>query len=62
MALRRARARARAAGVTDRCAFVQADVTAVQADKAQLKGGQKMAPMLAPGEERELFGEAFDLE
>ncbi|MEO3777941.1 class I SAM-dependent methyltransferase [Micromonospora sp. B11E3] len=108
--LRRARARAEAAGVTDRCTFVQADVTAgpipgladsydlicefgmlddtqgeerlavaraihrlsrpggkvllwaFQADKEQLKGGAKMAPMIAPGEERELFGEAFELE
>ncbi|MEO3777939.1 class I SAM-dependent methyltransferase [Micromonospora sp. B11E3] len=33
-----------------------------QGDKTQLKGGQKMAPMIAPGEEKELFGDAFELE
>ncbi|MGB2570901.1 class I SAM-dependent methyltransferase [Micromonospora citrea] len=110
VALRRARARARAAGVTDRCTFIRADLTAgpipgladaydlicdfgalndtegeqrtavaqaihrlsrpggkvllwcFQGDKSQLSGGAKMAPMIAPGEEKELFGDAFDLE
>lgn len=110
VALRRARARARSAGVADRCTFTQADVTAgpipgladsydlicefgmlddtvgeerlavaraihrlsrpggkvllwaFQADKSQLSGSAKLTPMLAPGEEKELFGDAFDLE
>lgn len=110
VALRRARARAVAAGVADRCAFHQADLTAgpvagladhydlvcdfgalndtegtdrqavarlitalcapggtalvwaFQGDKSQLSGPAKIAPMLAPGEEKELFGDAFDIE
>lgn len=110
VALRRARARASAAGVADRCAFTRADITAgpipgtrdrydlicdfgalndtegeqrlavaraihrlsrpggkvllwcFQGDKEQLKGGAKLAPMIAPGEEKELFGDAFDIE
>ncbi|MFC4149879.1 class I SAM-dependent methyltransferase [Micromonospora mangrovi] len=110
VALRRARARAKAAGVADRCTFTEADITAgpipgladsydlicdfgalndtegeqrqavaraihrlsrpggrvllwcFQGDKSALKGGAKMAPMIAPSEEKELFGDAFDLE
>ncbi|HEY0696445.1 MAG TPA: methyltransferase domain-containing protein [Micromonospora sp.] len=110
VALRKARARAQAAGVSDRCQFSQADITAgpipgasdeydlicdfgalndtegeqrlavaraihrlsrpgskvmifcFQGDKTQLSGAAKMAPMIAPGEEKELFGEAFDIE
>ncbi|MFF5173719.1 class I SAM-dependent methyltransferase [Micromonospora sp. NPDC000089] len=110
VALRRARARAAAAGVGDRCTFTEADLGAgpvpgladsydlicdfgalndtegearaavaraihrlsrpggkvliwcFQGDKNELKGGAKMAPMIAPGEEKELFGDAFDLE
>lgn len=110
VALRRARARARSAGVADRCSFSQADITAgpipgasneydlicdfgalddtvgeqrlafaaaihrlarpgalvmifcFQGDKTELSGAAKIAPMIAPGEEKELFGEAFDIE
>ncbi|SCL14692.1 Methyltransferase domain-containing protein [Micromonospora nigra] len=110
VAVRRARARASAAGVADRCTFTEADITAgpipgtrdqydlicdfgalndtegeqrlavaraihrltrpgsavlvwcFQGDKEQLKGGAKMAPMLAPAEEKELFADAFELE
>lgn len=110
VALRRARARAHAAGVAERCAFHQADLTAdavpgtdrqydlvcdfgatddnqgadrrtvaaligritrpggkvlswcFQADKATLPAPARMTPMLAPGEEKELFADLFDIE
>ncbi|MGQ0841977.1 class I SAM-dependent methyltransferase [Actinokineospora sp.] len=110
VAIRQARARAKAAGVGDRCGFHRADLTAAtvpglapgydlvcdfgalndtvgearlavaalitrlckpggrallwafQGDKAELPAAARMAPMIAPGEEKELFGETFDIE
>lgn len=110
VAVKKAKARAQAAGVADRCDFVHADLTAgpvpgaaaqydlvcdfgalndlegearlavagkirdlcrpggkslifcFQGDKEALSGPAKMTPMIAPGEEKELFGDAFDIE
>ncbi len=110
VAVRRGQARARAAGVGERCQFLRADLTAAtvpgladqydlvcdfgalndtvgaqrvavaelirritrpggkvllwcfQADKAELPAPARMTPMIAPGEEKELFAETFDIE
>ncbi|MGA8116121.1 MAG: class I SAM-dependent methyltransferase [Actinocatenispora sp.] len=35
---------------------------AFQADRASLPAPARMTPMIAPGEEKELFGESFDIE
>ncbi|QSB13989.1 methyltransferase domain-containing protein [Natronosporangium hydrolyticum] len=110
VAIRRATARAEAAGVAHRCHFYQADLTApevpgmtrtfdlicdfgvvddteqedreaavrlihrisrpgsvvliwaFQGDKSKKRWPATIAPMLAPGEEKALFGECFDIE
>jgi SAM-dependent methyltransferase len=110
VAIRQARRRAEAAGVTGRCHFHQADLTAgppsglaarydlicdfgtvddlagsqrqaaaalitrlcrpggkvlefaFQADKAELSRPARLTPMFAPGEEKELYSGAFDIE
>ncbi len=110
VAVRRAQARARSAGVEQSCSFLRADLTATsvpgladsydlvcdfgalndiegagrlalaatisritrpggkallwcfQADKAELPKPARMTPMIAPGEEKELFAETFDIE